>query len=290
MDLGLAGQVAFVTGASGGIGWAIAEGLAAEGARLALHAHRQTESLAARVGRSRFSDRACVVAADVRQRETVEAAFAEARERWGTIDICIVNAGIWEGASQALSEMSPQRIERTLAVNLWGAIWTARAFLRQVPRRTPDDGGKGASLLFVGSTAGRFGERGNADYAASKAALYGLVRTLKNEIVERDPRGRVNMVEPGWTLTAMTREALARPGAVEQTVATMPLRRIAVAEDIARAVVFLASPTAARHVTGEILTIAGGMEGRRLWDAGAIDGEAIRRQLAADDPTFSPES
>ena len=119
------------------------------------------------------------------------------------------------------------------------------------------------NVLFIGSTSGRFGERGHAEYSASKSALRGLTLSLKNEIVDLDPRGRVNLVEPGWTVTEMTKDALKDDAMLARSLATMPLKRVATPDDIADAVLWLSSPRA-RHVSGEVVTVAGGMEGRLL--------------------------
>ena len=151
-----------------------------------------------------------------------------------------------------------ERWESTLRANLTATFLTARAFLREVERN-----GHG-SLVLVGSTAGRFGEAGHADYAAAKSAIQvGLLLSLKNEIVRIAPSARVNAVAPGWTVSEMTRGKL-EPGDVERVTRTMSLRKVAVADDIARAVVVLASDELSGHVTGELVTVAGGMEGRTL--------------------------
>jgi 3-oxoacyl-[acyl-carrier protein] reductase len=114
--------------------------------------------------------------------------------------------------------------------------------------------------VLVGSTAGRFGEAGHADYAAAKAAIgHGLLLSLKNEMAP----ARVNVVAPGWTVSPMT-EASLTDELIDRVTATMPLRKVARTEDIARTVAFLLSDRAAGHVTGEVVTVAGGMEGRLL--------------------------
>jgi 3-oxoacyl-[acyl-carrier protein] reductase len=137
---------------------------------------------------------------------------------------------------------------------------TARGYLRHVRER-----GEG-SLVLVASTAGQFGEAGHADYAAAKAAIaYGLARSLKNEVVRDVPNARVNVVSPGWTLTPMAEDALT-PETLKTITATMPLKKVATPQDIARAIVWLTSPAASGHVTGEVVTVAGGMEGRLLND------------------------
>jgi 3-oxoacyl-[acyl-carrier protein] reductase len=215
----------------------------------------------------------------VTQPRALDAAFAEAAQRRGRVDVAIANAGVWPPEELTLGELDEERVRAVLDVNLFGAIWTARAFLRTLARSGPRADGRGACLLFTGSTAGRFGELGHADYAVSKAGLEGLVRTLKNEIVRLDPYGRVNMVEPGWTVTSMARPALQNDANIQRVLATLPLQQLARAQDIARTLLYLASPTLARHVTGQTLTVAGGMEGRLLREPAAVDVDAARARL-----------
>ncbi len=279
MDLGLRDRVIFITGASRGIGAAVAGCLAAEGACLALTAHHNLAFLEQRVAAAGSPQRALALQVDVSRPEEVDAAMQQAREHFGRVDGCVANAGIWPPESRRLDEMPVDRIRETIETNLLGAVWTARAFMRELSRCGPHRDGGGASLTLIGSTAGRFGERGHSEYAVSKSGLYGLLRSLKNEIVAIDPYARVNLIEPGYTATPMARSTLGDPEAVRRIVRTMSLRQIASAEDIARAVVFLSSPVAARHVSGEVLTIAGGMEGRVQWEPERIDPEEILRRL-----------
>jgi 3-oxoacyl-[acyl-carrier protein] reductase len=172
--------------------------------------------------------------------------------------VCAAVAGRWPHADEPVWALSLERWEDTLRANLTVTFLTARGFLREVERN-----GHG-SLVMVGSTAGRFGEAGHADYAAAKAALQGgLLLSLKNEIVRIAPRGRVNAVAPGWTYSPMTRGELDER-LVQRISRTMALRKVATAHDIARAVVVLASDELSGHVTGELVTVAGGMEGRTL--------------------------
>ena len=276
MRTGLESLTVLITGASGGIGWALARAFAEEECKLVLHAGTRLEELEQRVAEQSWSDQAVCRAADVSEPEQVEALFKSGRLAHGSIDVCVANAGVWPEEALPLHRLDPERVRRVIGVNLLGAMWTARAFLSGLQPR-PD--GRGASLTFIGSTAGRFGEAGHSEYASSKAALVGLLRSLKNEIVRLDPYGRVNLVEPGWTVTEMARPALTRAGLIENVLATMPLRQLARAEDIAKAVVFLSAPWLSRHVSGEILTVAGGMEGRHLWDAAEVDRDEVLRRL-----------
>jgi len=123
------------------------------------------------------------------------------------------------------------------------------------------------NLVFVGSTAALFGEAGHADFAAARSGIvHGLLLSLKNEIVRIAPLGRVNVVCPGWTISPLTRSTLEEPGVVERATRTMPLRKLAEPEDVARQMVVLASDELSGHVTGQVVTVAGGMEGRVLHD------------------------
>jgi 3-oxoacyl-[acyl-carrier protein] reductase len=155
-------------------------------------------------------------------------------------------------------ELPLARWEETLRANLTASFLTARAFLREVARN-----GHG-SLVLVGSTAGLVGEAGHADYAAAKSAILGgLLLSLKNEVVRVAPLARVNAVAPGWTESPMTRGHV-DPERVRALSRTMALRKVATPEDVARQVVVLASDRLSGHVTGQIVTVAGGMEGRTI--------------------------
>lgn len=258
MDSALQNSVVLVTGSSGDIGRACARAFAAEGARLVLHANVRLDQAAAL---ERELDTDCIaVQADLRNETQVEELFAAATNAFGRIDAVVANAGVWPPHDTPIHEMDLIQWENTLAVNLTGVFLTARAYFRHLLDAKPEH----ASLVIVGSSAAVFGEAGHADYAASKAgAVYGLTRTLKNEIVRLCPNGRVNTVNPGWTVTEMTRETL-DDALVERITTTRPLKQLATPEDTANAVVFLSSPALAGHVTGEIWTVSGGMEGRLL--------------------------
>jgi 3-oxoacyl-[acyl-carrier protein] reductase len=253
VETGLAGKGVLVTGASGGIGAACARAFAAEGARVAVHYHRGEER-AREV--AAVLDGAPVLQADLTDEHEVDRLFAAARSALGRIDVCAAVAGVWPSQDVPVWELPLERWENTVRQNLTSSFLTARGFLREVERN-----GHG-SLVLVGSTAGLVGEAGHADYAAAKSAILGgLLLSLKNEVARVAPRARVNAVAPGWTETPMTRGHV-DPATVRKVTRTMALRKIAAADDVARQVVVLASDELSGHVTGQVVTVAGGMEGR----------------------------
>ena len=254
MDLGLQGSGVLVTGASGGIGAAVARQLAEDGARVALHYHRNAE---AAVALATELD-GVALHADLRDEAEADALVPAAAEALGRLDACVANAGVWPREDVPVARMPLERWRATLDANLTVAFLTARAYGRHV--EAVGDG----SLVLVASTAGLFGEAGHADYPAAKSAIaHGLALSLKNEVVRTAPRARVNVVAPGWTVSPMTAGELTAD-LVGRVTATMALRRVAETTDVARAVTWLCSPLAAGHVTGQVVTVAGGMEGRLL--------------------------
>jgi 3-oxoacyl-[acyl-carrier protein] reductase len=247
VETGLAGKRVLVTGGSGGIGSACAREFAAEGAHVVVHYN---------TGR----DRAVAVAAEVggelvQANLTVESEVDVLFGRTGPLDMCAAVAGEWPRDDVPVWELPLERWEATLRANLTTSFLTARGFLRSVAEQ-----GHG-SLVLVGSTAGIFGEAGHADYAAAKAGLVGLLQSLKNEVVRVAPLARVNAVFPGWTESPMTR-GLIDQEQVGRISRTMALRKVARPEDVARQIVVLASDELSGHVTGQVITVACGMEVR----------------------------
>lgn len=253
MDTGLDGARVLVTGGAGGIGAAVCRAFAAEGARVAVHYHRSreaAEALAAALG-------GVALAADLRWQGEADALVPAAISAFGGLEVCVANAGTWPEEDVPLWNMALERWEETLRSNLTATFLTARAFLRHAAAS-----GRG-SLVLVGSTAGCFGEAGHSDYASAKAAIQGgLLLSLKNEVARLGGSVRVNAVAPGWTATPMSAAALEDAELVRRATATMAMKKVATPEDIARMVVVLASDRLSGHVTGELVTVAGGMEGR----------------------------
>jgi 3-oxoacyl-[acyl-carrier protein] reductase len=259
MDTGLKGAGVLVTGGAGGIGTAVSRAFAAEGARVAVHyrtsgdaAHRLADEIGG-----------VALAADLRNPDEVEALFGDAIAALGQLDVCVANAGWWPREDVPVWEMDLERWRATLDSNLTATFLTARGFLRHAAET-----GSG-SLVMIGSTAGLFGESGHADYAAAKGAIVsGLLFSLKNEAARIGPAVRVNTVAPGWTVTPMIGDKGLDEEHVARVTATMSLKKLGRPEDVAAQVVVLSSPTLSGHISGQVVTVAGGMEGR------IIDGAA----------------
>lgn len=265
MDSALKGQVVLITGASGGIGNATARAFAAEGARLVLHGHQGRDRLQT-LARELAPAQTLTLTADLRREPAVRRLFASAIRTFGRVDVLVANAGAWETRDIALGDLSLRQWNNTLQTVLTSAFLCLREFFRQVAIQHQ------GNAVLVGSTAALFGEAGHADYAAAKSALaFGLTRSAKNEIARLAPPtnsypgGRVNCVCPGWTVVPRNAAKLKDPSTLQRVTATMALPKVGQPEDIARTIVFLASDRLAGHITGQTLTVAGGMEGRLLW-------------------------
>jgi 3-oxoacyl-[acyl-carrier protein] reductase len=275
METGLKGMVVMITGASGGIGSAVASKFAEEGARLVLH-YRNNRSATEGLERELKNSEVLSVEAELSDEQEVKRLFARAIARFGRVDTLIANAGSWETKDVPLQSMSTRQWRQTMDGVLTTTFLSVREFFKIVARQ------RRGNLVFIGSTAAVFGEAGHADYAAAKAAIaYGLTRSLKNELSRLAPHtkeycgGRVNCVCPGWTTVPRLASKLRRTKTIRRVAATMSLPQLARPEDIANAVVFLTSDRLARHVTGQTITVAGGMEGRKLWEEGEIDPSLV---------------
>lgn len=257
MDLKLDGKGVLVTGGGGGIGSAVARAFAAEGAKVGVHfrsSAKRAETVASEIG-------GVALKADLTVEGDVDELIPRALDRLGRLDVLVANAGDWPSDDAPVWEMSYDRWRHYVATNLDSVFLSCRAFLRHVA--TTGEG----NIVIVASTAGIFGEAGHSDYAAAKGALVaGFLKSLKNEIVRIAPRGRVNAVAPGWTATDMTRDFISDRTFVQGITRTMALDKLGLADDVAAAIVNLASDAASGHISGEVVTVAGGMEGRILRD------------------------
>lgn len=266
MDTGLKDRVVLVTGASGGIGGDVVRAFLAEGAAVAAHyaQHRERAEAALQGCQGKWT----ILGAELTRENEVADLFAAAEQELGPIDILVANAGYWPPDDVPVHQMTLEQWNRTLAVDLTSVFLCMREFCRGIVRHRLEE----PAAVLIGSTAALFGEAGHCDYSAAKAALtYGLTRSLKNEICRIAPRGRVNVVCPGWTVTPMIDRFTGNPPKVQRVLQTIPLRKVARPADVAAAVVYLASSKLAGHVSGQILTVAGGMEGRVLYTPDEVD-------------------
>ena len=242
----LSGKTALVTGASRGIGAAAARALAAVGAEVMIGYLLEQPAAEGVAGRIREAGgKAESLAADLTQRGEAEMLVAETVDRLGKLDILVNNAGIW--SSSPTEEMTDTEWERMLAVNLSGPFHVTRA---AIPHLKATHG----TIVNVSSTAGQRGEAFHAHYAATKGALQSWTKSLAAELAADGIR--VNAVAPGWVETDMTRDTL-QDQRLEEIKRTIPLGRPGRPEEIASAIVFLAS-NAASYVQGEILNVNGG--------------------------------
>jgi len=252
METGLEGKVVLVTGGAGGIGQAICRKFAEEGANVAVHFYtssEEAESLAKEIG-------GFAVRADLRVPSQADEMVAEVISKMGNIDVCVANSGSYPTEPKPMWEIDEGRWNSIIMSNLGVAANTSRSFLSHASSR-----GSG-SLVLVGSTAGVYGEAGHSDYAAAKGAITtGLLLSLKNEVSHLGSV-RVNAVAPGWTLTQKKVETGLDEGVMERAKSTMALKKLATPNDVAMAIIYLSSEEVAGHITGEVIEVAGGMEGR----------------------------
>jgi 3-oxoacyl-[acyl-carrier protein] reductase len=241
----LTNRVALVTGASRGIGRAIAEKLAAQGATVVAGARGDhAEGAVAAIGAQ--GGRAEAVSIDVTDTAALERLPAAVIERHGRLDIVVSNAGI--ARDQLLMRMKREDWDAVLATNLTSAFTLAQAAMRPMLKQ------RGGRIIAVGSVVGQMGNAGQTNYAASKAGLIGFAKALAREVASRAIT--VNVVAPGMIDTDMTKAIHA--DAKVDWAAQIPLGRLGAADDIAAAVCFLASDEAS-YITGHVLAVNGGM-------------------------------
>ncbi len=242
----LEGKTALVTGASQGIGRAIAIRLAEQGASLILAARNQSrlESVAAEIASA--GGRSLVQVLDMGDEASIKAAAKAALAEVGSVDILVNNAGITRDG--LLMRMKRADWDDVLATNLTGTFLLTQALLSPMVR------GRWGRIINIASVVGQTGQAGQANYAASKAGLIGFTKSLARELGSRSIT--VNAVSPGYIETAMTEVLDDRQR--EAMLNHVPLARAGTDEDVAHAVAFLASPGAG-YITGHVLEVNGGL-------------------------------
>jgi len=246
LQVDLAGQTAIVTGASRGIGRAIAFALASSGAQVACVA-RSADKLAETVEAIRAAGgTAEVYECDVTNGESVQKVVDSVLEKWGKLHILVNNAGITRDT--LIPRMSDEDWDLVINTNLRGTFLFTRAVTRPMLQ------GRYGRIINIASTSGLSGNAGQANYSASKAGVIGMTRTVAKELASR--KITVNAIAPGFIETEMT-DALG-PVVLEEVKKRIPAKRVGRAEEIAFAALFLASE-AASYITGQVLTIDGGL-------------------------------
>ena len=201
----------------------------------------------------------------------------EAVAHFGPINILCANAGITnEQSHPSIWELPLETWENVYRVNVRGCFLTIKHFILAAIKAQESSGEElhNLSIVVTGSECGKFGQAGHAEYASGKAGLqYGLVPTVKNEIVRINSKARINAVAPGWVNTDLIGDRLDDPRELYiEAQGTAALRKIAQPEDVARTVAFLASHRASGHMSGQCLSVDGGMEGRVLWREEDVKG------------------
>lgn len=261
MDTGLKGKTVLLSGASGGIGSEIARYFDREGSRLILtYLDDDRGKVEIKQLEETLNGDYIKIVADLTIEEEVDKIFKAGEDKYGRIDILVACAGVWS-ETKNVADRTLEEWNRAFALNSTADFLLTRGFFRNL-RKYRDDH---ASVVYIGSTAGMIGEAMHHDYAATKSAIiYGLAQSLRVEILDYAKRGRVNVVCPGWCATPITEEMLKDKQFVHEITSTIPLRKVSTPKDIAAAVVYMASDELAGHVSGAVLAVGGGMNGRLL--------------------------
>lgn len=242
----LGGQVAIVTGASRGIGRAIALALAAEGARVVVnYAQSATAAQALTAEISASGGEAIALQADVAQADQVEDLVKQTLDHFGRIDILVNNAGITRDT--LLLRMKLEDWQAVIDLNLTGVFLCTRAVSKVMLKQ------RSGRVINIASVAGQMGNPGQANYSAAKAGVIGFTKTVAKELASRGVT--VNAVAPGFIATDMTEQL---PNS-EEILKFIPLGRFGQAQEVAGMVRFLAADPAAAYITGQVFNVDGGM-------------------------------
>ncbi|MBE7549623.1 MAG: 3-oxoacyl-[acyl-carrier-protein] reductase [Anaerolineales bacterium] len=247
MKFDLSGKVAVVTGSSRGIGAGIAQMLAAQGAKVVVNHRNSPEGAEEVVSAIKVAGgEAIIIQADVSQSSEAQRLIKETIDTCGQIDILVNNAGTTRDT--LIMTMKDEDWELVLRTNLTSTYYCSKAAVRPMMKK------RSGRIINITSVVGLAGQAGQTNYAASKAGIVGFTKSLAKEIGSRNIT--VNAVAPGFVPTALT-EVLP-PEMIQAAIANTPLGRLGTVEDVANAVLFLASNEAA-FITGQVLTVDGGL-------------------------------
>ena len=243
----LSGKTAVVTGGSRGIGRAISEIFAKNGADVAIIATRESDEAKEAVESvSSFGVKAKLYVCDVSKAEDIKTTAENIIGDFGKVDILVNNAGITR--DNLLPSLSEDDIDAVIDVNLKGAIYTTRAFIRHFVKQ------RSGNVINLSSVVGLMGNKGQTNYAASKAGIIGFTKSVAKEYGKRNIR--CNAIAPGYIRTAMTDEL--NEDQVKEIAGNIPLARLGETEDVAKLALFLAGDDSS-YITGEVIKVDGGM-------------------------------
>ena len=253
MNISLSGKVALITGGSRGIGAASVRMFVEAGARVVFNyqkAKEPAEQLVKELGENNCAAVACDLSGTQTARELVAAAI----QRFGRLDILVVNHGVWPPEDAPVDKLSDDQWRSTVAVNLDSVFSLVKHSVAQM-KKQGKSGTTAGHIVLVSSTAGQRGEAFHCDYAATKGAVISMVKGLSTELAVDGIY--VNCVAPGWVATDMSAPALNDPKIAATVFAKIPLGRVATPEEIAAPILFLCTPHAG-FITGEIFNVNGG--------------------------------
>jgi 3-oxoacyl-[acyl-carrier protein] reductase len=249
LDIDLTGNVALITGGSRGIGAACVKLFTQAGASVMFSYQKEAE-LAEKLAIACGPEFCSARQSDLIGEGAEEALVQQTLDRYGHLDILVVNHGVWPPKDQPIDRLSDEQWCHTMAVNLDSVFLLLKAAVRAMKKAK-----RGGHIVLVSSTAGQRGEAFHADYAATKGALISMAKGLSTELA-RD-RIYVNCVAPGWVETDMSASTMAQPEQQKRIFASIPLGRIGRPEEIAAPILFLCTPLAG-FITGEVVNVNGG--------------------------------
>ena len=258
MDLGLKGKHILITGSSGGIGSEITKIFLENASIVSGIDTIQTNVILDK----NFS----FYKTNLEIEPEIKTSFNNINSKSGRIDALVLCHGFWYPDPQALKDLSLERWNKVLSSNLTATMLTGKYFFRNLESFRGQD----ASFVIMGSSAGMYGLAGFYEYASAKAALIGLMKSMKVEILSYASHGRVNMISPGIVNTSMSEKFRSNRNLLKKNLQVAALAKVAEPKDIGLMAVTLTSSVISGHITGENLNISGGLEGRLIHDFNEI--------------------